>query len=81
MLAEKIMKVADLKSVIDLPWDETQEIEVFVFPLNPKKNKNTTDLESIKSVQDSLSKKITPQSMKGILSEYAKTFLIRTLTS
>jgi hypothetical protein len=36
MLVEKIMNVADLQSVIDLPWDASQQVEVFIIPLRPK---------------------------------------------
>ena len=55
---KRIMNVSDLLPIINLPWDENQQVEVHILPLHQKKNK------------------ITPQSMKGILSEYANPDLI-----
>jgi hypothetical protein len=65
MLVEKTMTVADLQSVIDLPWEGNQEVEIFIFPLN-KNGKNNisdlkkSDLEKIKSAQGILSKYANP---------------------
>jgi len=33
---KKIMNVADLLPIMNLPWSETQQVEVFVFPLRQK---------------------------------------------
>ena len=58
LIEKKTMNVADLLPIINLPWEKTQQVEVFVFPLQKK------DIN------------ITPQSMQGVLSQYADANLI-----
>ena len=65
MLVEKIMNVGDLQSVIDLPWEDSQQVEVIIFPLRPQ---DSNDKDK--------SKKITAESMQGVLKEYANVDLI-----
>jgi len=58
LIEKKIMNVADLLPIMNLPWEKTQQVEVFVFPLRQKDSN------------------ITPQSMQGVLSQYADVSLI-----
>ena len=55
MEIKKIMKVSDLLPVINLPWNETEQVEVLIVPLHKNDNKNDANLERIKRVQSALS--------------------------
>ena len=59
------MNVSDLLPVINLPWEGTEQVEVYVFPLNKKDNntneeENISDIERIERIQGALSKYANP---------------------